>query len=53
MPGGNIVLALLIVGGLFVFKLDRHIEHVVNNYSSDKIYKIIGNMEAPAAAGDG
>lgn len=46
------IFALLVVGGLFVYNLSGHMEHVAHNYNSDNVMDMIENMEAPAAGGN-
>ena len=43
------IVALLVVGGMFLYNLSGHMETVAQNYDTDKVMEMIENLEAPAA----
>jgi len=47
-----LILALMIVGGLFIYKLSDHLEYVAESYDADNVMEMIENLEAPAAGGE-
>jgi len=47
-----LVLTLIVVGGLFIYRLSGHLEYVADSYDTDNVMKMIENLEAPAAGGD-